>query len=49
MDEAHIHGMDGGEDVGGALYNAFSSFWHGNWCARGKKYGLVTAAQRKKR
>lgn len=48
VDETHIHGMDRCENVGGALNNTFSSFWHSDWCTRGQEYWFVTAAQRKK-
>jgi len=38
--------MDGGEDVGGTLYNTLPGFGHGNRSAGGQKDGLVATAER---
>lgn len=47
VDEAHVHGVDGGEDVRGALDDALPGLGHGDGGARGQEDGLVAAAERK--
>ena len=44
--EFHVHIVDGGEDVGGALDDAFASFGHRHRRAAGDQHRLVAAAQR---
>ena len=45
-DKLHIHRVDGSEDVGRPLRHAFSRLRHGNRCAGGHEYGLVSTAER---
>lgn len=35
MCDFHVHGMDGGEDIGGALNHTLARLGHGNGCAGG--------------
>lgn len=35
MCDFHVHGVDGGEDIGGALNHTLARLGHGNGCAGG--------------
>lgn len=46
VDKSHIHGMYGGENVGGTLDDTFTRFRHCYWGACCQEDGLVPAAER---
>lgn len=48
MEVAHVHGVDGGEHVGGALHHALAGLGHGDGSAASQEHGLLAGAQRGK-
>lgn len=49
MDKLHVHGVYGGEHVGGALHDTLPRLRHGDGCACGEEHGLVATAERQER
>lgn len=45
MRHSHVHGVDGGKDIGGTLDHAFPGLGHGDGGARGHEYRFVATAQ----
>lgn len=45
MDELHVHGMDGGEDIGSTLDDTLPSLGHGDGSAGGEEHRLVATTQ----
>lgn len=41
---SHVHRVDRGEDIGGALDDTFPCLWHSDGGARGHEDRFVTAA-----
>ena len=46
LDDLHVEGVDGGEDVGGALHHDLPVLGHGERRAPGHEHRLVPRAQR---
>lgn len=44
VDELHVHGMDGGEDIGSTLDDTLPSLRHGDRSAGGEEHRLVATA-----
>lgn len=44
VDELHVHGMDGGEDIGSTLDDTLPSLGHGDRSAGGEEHRLVATA-----
>ena len=47
LDYLHVQGVDGGEDIGGALHHDLPVLGHGQRRAPRHKHGLVSGAERK--